>query len=151
MPNIPSEKNLSPEDEIRELERKLQEKKQQLSQGLQPETMPPEKEVFKEVLQRHIEQERAALAPAESPASGSAPAVTHILPGDTKVQADEVKKKETREEQIKGLVEIALTKGIRDAVKTAHGFNPYLLDELHDHLADDYYDKLLALRKIEKL
>ena len=151
MPDKPTELNISPEDEIKELERKLQEKKQQLSENLQSEALPPEKEVFKEVLQKHIEEERVALAPAESPATGSAPAVTHILSDDTQAKADEVKKKETREEQVKGLVEIALTKSIRDAVKVAHGFNPYLLDELHDHLADDYYDKLLALRKIEKL
>ena len=151
MSDNPTELSISPEDEIKELERKLQEKKQQLSQNLQPEAMPSEKEVFKEVLQKHIEEEKTALTPAEGPATGSTPAVTHILSDDTKIQADEVKKKETREEQVKGLVEIALTKSIRDAVKVAHGFNPYLLDELHDHLTDDYYDKLIALRKIEKL
>ncbi len=151
MPDKPTGLNISPEDEIKELERKLQEKKQQLSAGSQSEVLPPEKEVFKEVLQKHIEEERAALPPTESPATGTAPAVTHVLSDDTKVQADEAKRKDIRGEQVKELVEIALTKSIRDAVKTASEFSPYLLDELHDHLTDDFYDKLLALRKIEKL
>ncbi|MDP3710245.1 MAG: hypothetical protein Q8R29_00800 [bacterium] len=135
----------SPEDEIKELERKLDEKKRQFAEK-QVETTE-EKEILREVLQKQVEEVRTS---TEEP-SGAAPAVTHILTDDLKTQADEVKKKEKREEQIKHLVEIALTKSISEAVKVAQKSNPYLLDELHDHLVDDYYDKLIALRKIKKL
>lgn len=142
---IQSKIESSPEEEIRELERQLEAKKQELA-GKQTE-LPEEKEVLREVLQRHVEEARTG---GEEP-GGAAPAVIHIPTDDIKVQADEVKKKEKREEQIKHLVEIALTKSISEAVKVAQRSNPYLLDELHDHLVDDYYDKLIALRKIKKL
>jgi len=49
------------------------------------------------------------------------------------------------------LVEVALTRTIHEAVKVAESATPYLLDELHDHLVDDYYEKLVALRKIKAL
>jgi len=57
---------------------------------------------------------------------------------------------EEQEEEIRRLVEVALTKGIREAVKIAQAESPYILDELHDHLVDDYYDKLVALRMIQE-
>lgn len=142
---IQSKIEASPEDEIRELERQLEAKKQELA-GKQAE-LPEEKEVLREILQRQVEEARAGGEESDT----TAPAVTHVLTDDLKKQTDEVKKKENREEQIKHLVETALTRSIKDAVKVAQKASPYLLDELHDHLVDDYYDKLLALRKIKKL
>ena len=56
-----------------------------------------------------------------------------------------------REEDTRALIEIALTKGIAEAVKIAERDSPYMLDELHDHLADDYYEKLVALRKLKAI
>jgi len=134
----------SPEAEIRELERKLEEKKREFA--AQPEQQPEEKEIFREVLRGHIEEARQSLG-----VSTNAPSVTHRLSDDLKKKADEVKKEEVREEQVRQLIEIALTKSIQDAVKVAKNATPYLLDELHDHLVDDYYDKLVQLRKIKAL
>ena len=142
---IQSKTESSPENDIKELEQKLEEKKRQLAEK-QAEA-PEDKEILREVLQKQVEEARTG---ADEPSS-AAPAVTHVLTDDLKKQADEVKKKEKREEQIKHLVEIALTKSISEAVKVAQKANPYLLDELHDHLVDDYYDTLIALRKIKKL
>lgn len=139
-------KEITPENEILELERRLEEKKRELA-GKQAE-LPEEKEILREVLQKQVEEARA---PAGEEPTGSAPAVIHILTDDLKKQVDEVKQKEKREEQIRHLVELALTKSIKDAVKVAQDASPYLLDELHDHLVDDYYEKLVALRKIKKL
>ena len=135
----------SPEEEIQELVRRLEEKKREFA-STQTE-LPEEKEILREVLQKQVEDGRAG---AEE-LSGAAPAVTHVLTDDLKEQADEVKKKEKREEQLSHLVEIALTKSIGEAVKVAQKANPYLLDELHDHLVDDYYDKLVQLRKLKAL
>ena len=134
----------SPEDEIRVLEQKLAEKKKELEAKNQP--VSPEKEIFREVLKEHIESVRpsasypapSGVAPQPSVASGLSPKPTD----------DDKKKKEEREEIIKQLIEVALSRNIETAVKIAENESPYLLDELHDHLVDDYYDKLVALRKL---
>ncbi len=136
---------MSPEQEIQDLERKLEEKKRQLVE--KGESQFSEKEALREVLQEHVEEAKQAL----SEPTGSVPAVSHILTDDLQNDVTKVKGKEKREEQLKQLVEVALTKSIKDAVSVAKKSNPYLLDELHDHLVDDYYDKLIALRRIKKL
>ncbi len=137
----------SAEEEILELERKLEEKKRELAES--GAASAEEKEVFREVLREHVEEARPQ-APAEAP-SVSAPSVTHVLADDLKKKVDEVKKKELREEQVRELIEFALTRTIQDAVKVAERATPWLLDELHDHLADDYYEKLVQLRKLKAL
>jgi hypothetical protein len=140
------QKQFSPEEEIRELERKLAEKKRELAEGGAPEK--EEKEVFREVLKSHIE----ASKPAEAPAPAvSAPSVGHILTDDMAKKTDNVAQKNAREEQIRALIEIALTRTIQDAVKVAQKSTPYLVDELHDHLVDDYYQKLVDSRKLPAL
>ena len=137
----------SAEEEILELERKLEEKTRELAESGAPPK--EEKEVFREVLQEHVEEARPQ-APGEAPAV-SAPPVTHVLADDLKKKADDIKKKELREEQVRELIEFALTRTIHDAVKVAEQATPWLLDELHDHLIDDYYDKLVQLRKLKQL
>lgn len=132
----------SPEEEIKALEQKLEAKKRELQeQG----TAVEEKDVFREILKEHISKSRLSpSAPAGLPA-------VQPLPPHLKPQADDLQKKEEREAQVKQLVEIALTRNIQDAVKVAEQATPYLLDELHDHLVDDFYEKLLALRKLKAL
>ena len=49
------EKNLSAEEEIKDLERRLEQKKLEL--GRTPEAPHEEKEIFREVLQKRIEEE----------------------------------------------------------------------------------------------
>lgn len=137
----------SAEEEIQELERKLEEKKKELAgRGGEP---AEEKEVFREVLREHVEEARPQ-APGEVPTAAT-PSVTHVLADDLKKKADDVKKKELREEQVRELIEFALTRTINDAVKVAEQATPWLLDELHDHLVDDYYEKLVQLRKLKQL
>lgn len=139
------EGQLSSEEEITMLERKLEEKKRALEE--QRRSVPEEKEVFREVMREHIERVRPQTplitAPSYSPAS---PGATYTAPF-----RDDTAQKEQRESKIRSLVEYALTRTVEDAVKKAEAESPYLLDELHDHLVDDYYQKLLALRKIQNV
>jgi len=46
--------------------------------------------------------------------------------------------------ELQELIGIALEKGIGAAVAKARTETPYLIDALHDELADHYYDKLIA-------
>lgn len=144
-----SEKEITPEEEIRRLELKLEEKKRELTErGIE---FPKEKEALREVLREHIAEFKSG--PEGTSASGGTPLMggTGSLTDDQQKKADELAKKEERKEQVRALVEYALTKSIAEAVKIAEASTPWLVDELHDHLVDDYYDKLVALRKIKEL
>lgn len=145
MPEPQREQFGSPEEEIKALEEKLQQKKQELLSRGAP--VPEEKEVFREVLKQHIEEAHPVSPPQVTPISG----LGHLPADDFKKKTDNTKEKEIRQEQVRDLVELALSSSIRDAIKEAEKSTPYLLDELHDHLVDEYYDKLLALRKIKAI
>jgi len=138
----------NPEEEIMDLEKKLEAKKKQLAEkGLA--LVPEEKEMLRDVLQERIEKEMSSVA--QNPQQSAAP-IIHFPPQAIKNEKEkEIKEKEEREEKIKILVGTALTQGIKKAVERARKSTPYLLDELHDHLVDDYYEKLITLRKIKKL
>ena len=131
----------SAEEEIQELERRLEEKKRSLAES--GEEAVPEKEAFREVLKEHIDTVRTT--PSEKatlPASSSRA---------TQSDDDVVRLKDDLKEDVRVLIEIAMTKSVEEAVRAAErAGNPYLLDELHDHLIDDYYDKLISLRKIRR-
>ncbi|MDP3779102.1 MAG: hypothetical protein Q8R30_03625 [bacterium] len=143
---VETQQSLSPEQEIQKLEQQLEQKKRQLAEsGTQA---PEEKELFREVVKEHIETLRPfaptpapLLPPVLQPPVASAP---------QDLQAD-VKKQEADEATVRMLVEKAMTGTIGDAVKEAQKISPYMVDELHDHLIDDMYGKLLALRKIKAL
>lgn len=137
----PEQQRISPEEEIRELEKKLEAKKQELAEkGM---AAAPEKEVFREVLKTHIEEARVSGREVAPPLTGG------ITPtGGTQPQKTDDRQKEERARKLAALIELALTKTIRGAVGAAESESPYLLDELHDHLVDEYYEKLVALRKI---
>lgn len=125
------------------LEQKLDAKKRELrEQGARV----PEKDAFREILKEHIDKSRSSpqLPVGQSPTPPP-------LPADLQKPARDLKKKEEREAQVKQLIELALTRNIRDAVKIAESATPWILDELHDHLVDDFYSKLLALRKLKVL
>lgn len=133
----------SQEKEIQELEQKLAEKKQEL---LKMDKAHEEKDVFRQVLREHIEEMRTSMGGTAQTQISSKPQPAQPIPQP--LSDEEIKK---REEKIRELIELALTKTIRDAVKNAENTSPYLLDELHDRLVDDYYDKLVALRKVKTL
>ena len=136
----------SPEEEIRRLEAQLEAKKRELAEQGTPHG--EEKEVFKEVLREHIEQVRPTPIPSPPPTlPPSSSSITDLVtPTPAQVLAEE-----EREKQLQKLVEIAMTRTIEDAVKQAAAESPYLLYELHDRLVDDYYDKLVQLRKVKDL
>ena len=140
-------KNISPEEEIKNLEQQLEAKKRELAVAGAP--AKEEKEVFREVLKEHIETLRPSAPPADTTIpSAPLPSIPAPAPQDA---AAEVKKDEANETTVRMLVEKAMTGTIEDAVKEAQKISPYMLDELHDHLVDDMYDKLVVLRKIKQL
>lgn len=121
------------EQEIRALEQRLEEKKRELA-ARGAET-PPEKEVFREVVREHIQ----SIAP-----SGTPP-ILHAAPAPPPPAGGGGA---ARDNAVQDLVAQALSGSIAAAVEKAYRESPYLLDALHDRLVDEYYDKLLALRKI---
>ena len=133
------------EQEIRTLEEKLQEKKHALKEKAES---PPEKEIFKEVLREHIEK---AIAGDSAPTKG-APPTASVQPAPDYVATQQTSAHDAdHEEQVLALVEIALAKGVVDAVKVARQLkNPHLLDDFHDALVDEYYDKLVGAREIKE-
>lgn len=118
-------------EEIRELERLLEEKKQALAEkGEEREG----RDIFRDVfLEKYPPPEVSKLTP---PPSVIQPPTTTRPKGE-----DELRKKE-REEEIASLIEISFEKGVRHAVDLAQRASPWLLDELHDRLIDEYYQKL---------
>ncbi len=139
--------NISAEDEIRELEQKLEEKKRVLAEG--GAASREEKEVFREVMREHIGEKMPSSAPPPAPVAPPLPGGAPLLPGigsgrDTAADA-------AREAKVAALVERAMTSSIESAIRVAQTESPYLMDALHDRLADDYYDKLVQLRKLESL
>ena len=141
------QQKISPEEEIKKLEQQLEQKKRELTEtGAAPKE---EKEIFREVLKERIESLKPSAPSVPSvPYAPSPPTVTPAAPHDT---AADVKKKEEEEQAVRALVEKAMTGTIEDAVKEAQKISPYMLDELHDHLVDDFYAKLIALRKIKSM
>ena len=138
-------RNMSPEEEIKKLEQQLEEKKRELAEsGI---AAPEEKEVFREVLKEHIESLRPVLP--QVPVMPHIPPPNSVTPTAQDVDEDR-KKRELNEAIVRVLVEKAMTGTIGDAVKEAQKISPYMIDELHDHLIDDAYDKLIALRKIRQ-
>jgi hypothetical protein len=143
MSEIPQQ--LTPEQEIKILEQQLAEKKRALE--TLPEVKKPEKQLFHEVVREHMETIR-------KPQDDTAKKTFVFRPSakqtdDAKKKADDLKETEHKE-QVESLVEIALSKGIVDAVETARHLNdPHLLDDFHDAIVDVYFDKLVAAREVE--
>ncbi len=59
-------------------------------------------------------------------------------------------KDEPKERQIQLLVQMAMDKGVIEAINIARNLdNPYLLDEFHDALIDYFYNQLVANEKLK--
>ncbi|MDP3770272.1 MAG: hypothetical protein Q8R40_05050 [bacterium] len=137
---------LSPEEEIRKLEQQLEQKKRELTQS--GAAVPEEKEVFRQVLKEHIETFR--LVAPSIPLTPHVPPPPSITPTLQDTQTS-TQNREINEATVRLLIEKAMTGTIDDAVSEAQKISPYMVDELHDHLVDDMYDKLIALRKVKQL
>ena len=140
------QEKISPEEEIKKLEQQLEQKKRALTE--MGSSVSEEKELFREVIKEHIESLGAALPQAPISLQPSASVGAVPIPESPKITA---KQQEVNEANVRMLVETALTGTIEDAVKKAQELGPYILKELHNHLVDDLYDKLVALRKIKQL
>lgn len=59
---------------------------------------------------------------------------------------------ESKERQIQLLTDLAFEKGIPHAIEVAKRLeNPYLLDEFHDALVDELYNKLIEEGKLKQI
>ena len=119
-------------EEIKWLEGRLEAKKKELAVG---GVEKPEKEMVREAIKE------AATLPVLTPA---------IISDDIAQKAAYALKEKEHQQIIEGLINLAFAQGMAIAVKAAnHLKNPHLLDEFHDALADKYYEKLLAARKLK--
>ncbi len=123
-------------EDIKWLERQLEAKKRELAGG-GPETKE-EREIVKEVIKETAVGELNASVPAAK-----------LSNDDAKKSALDLKEKE-HGDIIQNLVQIAFSKNLLSALKVAESLNnPHILDEFHDTLADQYYQKLLDARKLK--
>ena len=124
-------------EEIKELELMLEEKKRALAErGEERE----HKEIFREAF-----KEKFGPAPRvlPTPIAPSEPSATPKGKGDdTAFYA--------REEEMQSLVQLSFAKGVRQAIEAARRESPWLLDELHDRLIDEYYQKLVQAHQIQE-
>ena len=102
-------------------------------QELSPEK---EKEILKEAISEHVQK-------------------TQISPGpQPKIVAQKTQqiKIQPKERQVQLLVNLAFDKGLSHAIEVAKRLeNPYLLDEFHDTLVDELYNKLVQEGKLKQL
>ena len=144
-----TQEKMSPEEEIKKLEQQLEAKKREFIEA--GNTAPLEKEIFSEVLKERIEELRPSTMP-ETSTESSVSTPTVEIPVYQESRQAEVKKAEAIEATVRVLVEkVTMGTGtIEDAIKEAQKISPYVVDELHGRLVENY-DKLVALGKIKKL
>ena len=95
-----------------------------------------EKEILREAISERIEK------------------VPPLLPAQQKAIAQKVQqiKAQPKERQIQLLIEMAFEKGVFEAVEVARRLDsPYLLDEFHDALIDELYNKLVQEGKLKQI
>lgn len=133
-------KEQNPEAEIQELSRLLEEKKKAL---LERGETKEHKKIFQEVFS---EKYKEALPSSSDGGAGGAIS----QPFYAKL-SDDPQHKVLHEQQLQMLVDVALTHGLMSAVAKAGRETPWLLDALHDRLADEYYQKLVQAKEIKAL
>lgn len=121
------------EGQIAQLEAQLAEKKGEL---MGAETQKPEREILREVIKGNGSAQEGGLNFSASNPSQSSTSVNRDI-------TDEDKKK------IDDLVLHSFSHGIASSISKAQAYgDAFLVDTLHDRLVDEYYEKLLAARKI---
>lgn len=127
------------EQEILDLERQLLEKRAALGQNA---------EIAEKKLETVIGAEQTGLA-AVAPAINAAP----IAPEPAQVQSDiQQLKGVEKNQQIKALVDLAFQKGVAHATEVVRNLDsPYLIDEFHDTLIDEFRNKLVEAGKLEEI
>ena len=140
MPELNLTKEINPEAEIQELSRLLEEKKKAFEAAGEAKE---HKEIFQEVFSEKYKEALPSLS--SSVLGGTAPASPHTKP------SDDPQHKLLHDQQLQSLVDFALTRGLINAVGRASRETPWLLDALHDRLADEYYQKLVQAKEIKAL
>ena len=121
--------------EIAQLEARLAAKKQE---ALEAGAELPEKEVFKTVVKEHASLEIPQV---------KIPVTTPVVAADPVRPATQ-----SQQQTINTLIAFSFSKGIKAAIAEAKKYNDaYLIDLLHDRLADEYYSKLLLARQIKPI
>lgn len=161
-------KLLTPEDEIKELEMILALKKEKLEKGkvynieeqgekVKEKIETPEKSRHEEQIETKKEREIIPESIKEKlkffgrekkgvPISRPPAAIAQINDDAIKI------KKLEAEQQVRKLTELAVHKGIYYAIEVVqHIDDPYLIDRFHDALINDYFDKLVAAKKLKKI
>lgn len=133
-------KETNPEAEIQELSRLLEEKKKAL---LERGETKEHKEIFQEVFSEKYKE--VLPPPSGGDASGVVPQPSHVK------SSDDPQHKIMHEQQLQMLVDFSMTHGLMGAVARASRETPWLLDALHDRLADEYYQKLVQAKEIKAL
>lgn len=140
MPELNQIKENNAEAEIQELSRLLEEKKKVFAE--RGETKE-HKEIFQEVFSEKYKE--ALSPPGANVASGAQASSPHARP------SDDPQHKLLHDQQLQSLVDFALTRGLVNAVGRASRETPWLLDALHDRLADEYYQKLVQAKEIKAI
>ncbi len=140
MPELNQIKENNPEAEIQELSRLLEEKKKAFAERGEAKE---HKEIFQEVFSEKYKE--ALPPPGDNVSGGTQPVSPHAMP------PDDPQHKLLHDQQLQLLVDFALTRGLVNAVGRANRETPWLLDALHDRLADEYYQKLVQAKEIKAL
>lgn len=125
---------------VEELYKKFEEKRAEVLE--QPEfkekeiTSEKQKEILREAVSERI-QKTQPVSPAQQ---------------QVVVQKAQQIKAESKERQIQLLTDLAFEKGIPHAIDVAKRLeNAYLLDEFHDALVDELYNKLIEEGKLKQI
>ena len=123
---------------VEEIYREFKVKRAEALQESESKELTPEKE--KEILKETISEQTQKAQPI-TPIQQQA--IAHL---GQKI------KDEPKERQIQLLINMAFEKGVVEAIEVAKSLDSlYLIDELHDILVDELYNKLVTEKKIEKL
>ncbi len=95
-----------------------------------------DKEILKEIVSEEFQEAEKVVLPEEK---------------EIKKSAEQIKN-QPKERQLQFLVDLALEKGIVEAVNLVRSLdNPYLLDEFHDTLVDQLYSQLVKEGKLKQI
>jgi len=125
-------------DMTEEIYKEFRRKKAEILTRPETKELSPEeeKEILKEAVFYHIEKSQPITQAQRQ----------------TIVQTAQRIKDQPKERQIQLLIDLALNKGVIEAVEVAKSLDsPYLVDELHDTLVDELYNKLVTEGKLEKI
>ncbi len=110
-----------------------------------------EKEVFRDVFRERfneLKQSIQALAPSTGTTTPKNNTITKDDDNDDDTDDD---KDKNREEKLQTLIELSFSESPIAAIGEAQKLGDYYLDELHDRLVDEYYEKLIQFQKLKKL